>query len=165
MPVVSNTSPVLNLAIIDRLELLRRQFVDVLIPPAVLAELMADSELPGADTIRQALQAGWLRVAELRDARVAQTLALELDQGEAAAIALALELTVEIIVLDERDGRAKAKALGLQPIGLLGVLLRAKRDQQLDSVEGAMQALRRDAGFFIDDELAAAVLGEAGEGS
>ncbi len=79
MPVVSNTSPVLNLAIIDRLELLRRQFTDVLIPSAVLAELMADSELPGADTIRQALQAGWLRVAELRDARVAQTLALELE--------------------------------------------------------------------------------------
>ena len=94
----------------------------MLIPPVVLDELKADSEFPGSDTVRQALQANWLRIIELKDARVAQTLALELDQGEAAAIALALELSVEHILMDERDGRAKAKALGLQPIGLIGRL-------------------------------------------
>jgi predicted nucleic acid-binding protein len=53
---------------------------------------------------------------------------LELDQGEAAAIALALELEHRQILMDERDGRAKAKALGLQPVGVRGVLLRAKFD-------------------------------------
>jgi len=39
MPVVSNTSPVLNLAIIDQLVLLREQFGEIWIPPAVLKEL------------------------------------------------------------------------------------------------------------------------------
>lgn len=46
MPVVSNTSPVLNLAIIQQLDLLRQQFGEVLIPPAVLAELKIDSNYP-----------------------------------------------------------------------------------------------------------------------
>ena len=165
MPVVSNTSPVLNLAIINQLDFLRQQFAEVLIPPTVLAELKTDTEFPGADIVRQALQANWLRVVEVRDARVSQALALELDGGEAAAIALALEMGVEAVLMDERDGRAKAKAFGLQPVGVLGVLLRAKRDGQLDSVERAMQALRRDAGFFIDDDLFTAVLTEAGERS
>ena len=65
--------------------------------------------------------------------------------------------------MDERDGRQRAKALGLHPVGVLGVLLRAKRDQQLTSVASALQALRDEAGFFVADELASAILAEAGE--
>ncbi len=65
--------------------------------------------------------------------------------------------------MDERDGRTKAKTLGLSPIGVLGILLRAKRDGQLASVADAMQALRGQAGFFIADELFEGILTEAGE--
>ncbi len=90
-------------------------------------------------------------------------LRLELDQGEAAAIAVAIELSHTRILMDERDGRAKAKALGLQPVGILGVLLRAKLDGQIPSVGTSLQALRREAGFFIADDLYDAVLIEAGE--
>ncbi len=52
MPVVSNTSPILNLAIIGRLDLLQRQFGEVLIPTTVLLELKLETELPGVDAIR-----------------------------------------------------------------------------------------------------------------
>jgi predicted nucleic acid-binding protein len=55
MPTVSNTSPLLNLALINHLELLRQQFSSVLIPPAVLGELRTDTDLPGAESIRLAL--------------------------------------------------------------------------------------------------------------
>jgi uncharacterized protein len=47
MPVGSNTSPILNLAIIGRLDLLQQQFGEVGIPPAVQAELMLGTGLPG----------------------------------------------------------------------------------------------------------------------
>jgi predicted nucleic acid-binding protein len=163
MAVVSNTSPILNLAIIGRLEFLQQQFREVLIPPAVLSELKLNSAFPGTPDVRQALEAGWINVRKLQDDRLARVLALELDVGEAEAIALALELGVAQILLDERDGRARAKAMELQPIGVIGVLLRAKRDGNLDSVETAMQALRRDAGFFISDDLLAIALRDAGE--
>jgi predicted nucleic acid-binding protein len=110
MHVVSDTSPVLNLAIMNRLDLLRQQFGEVLIPPAILTELKPETEFPGAQVIRQALEASWLRVRKLTDVHLTRALALELDGGEAAAIALALELGARRILMDEHEGRAKAKA-------------------------------------------------------
>jgi predicted nucleic acid-binding protein len=163
MPVVSNTSPILNLAIIGQIDLLRQQFAEVLIPPAVLTELKPHVDFPGSASIHRALETQWLRVVDLKDAHLNQALMLELDGGEAAAIALALELDIRQILMDERDGRTKAKALGLQPVGVLGVLLRAKRDGALKSVEHAAQALRQEAGFFIAEDLLEAILVEAGE--
>lgn len=163
MPVISNTSPILNLAIIDHLHLLKQQFDEVLIPSEVVAELKLDSDYLGVGPVQDALRAQWLQVVELTNQKLAHALKLELDQGEAAAIALALELDHEQILLDERDGRAKAKALGLQPIGILGVLLRAKFESQIPSVETVMDRLRQDAGFFISANLYDAILIEAGE--
>jgi predicted nucleic acid-binding protein len=89
MPVVSNTSPILNLAIIGKLDLLRQQFGEVLIPPMVLQELKVDAELPGVEPIRLALQNHWLRVFELSNTDIARALRRDLDNGEAEAIALA----------------------------------------------------------------------------
>ncbi len=85
------------------------------------------------------------------------------SRSESAAIALALEQGISQILMDERDGRAKAKALGLQPVGVLGVLLRAKREGNLGSVQAAMLKLKQEAGFFIADKLYVDVLKQAGE--
>jgi predicted nucleic acid-binding protein len=153
----------LNLAIIDHLHLLRQQFEHIFIPPPVLAELKPDTGYPGVERLEQALAAAWVRVVELKENKLVQALMLELDQGEAATIALALEQGHSQILMDERDGRVKAKALGLKPVGVLGVLLRAKIEGELVSVKEAMQALRTEAGFFIADHLFEAILTEAGE--
>jgi predicted nucleic acid-binding protein len=164
MPIVSNTSPILNLAVVNHLHLLPRQFEEVLIPAEVLVELKPDSGYPGVAGIQQAQSDGWLRVVALSNIHLAQALTLELDQGEAAAIALALQLGHNRVLMDERDGRAKAKSLGLVPTGLLGVLLRAKLAGQIPSLKNVMQALRHEAGFFIDTNLFDRLLIEAGEG-
>lgn len=79
MPVVSNTSPVLNLAIIGALDLLQRQFLQVLVPTAVLAEFKLETGLPGVGPVQQALKAQWLRVIEPKDNHLIQALSLELD--------------------------------------------------------------------------------------
>ncbi len=163
MPIVSNTSPILSLAVIDRLDLLRQQFTELFIPPVVQQELNPESDLPGAGTIQQALQDGWIRVVALQDTKMAQALTLELDQGEAAAIALALELELRDILMDEREGRTRAKTLGLQPVGVLGVLLRAKQQGAIASLKVEMQALRSKVGFFIAAPLYEQLLKAAGE--
>ncbi len=163
MPAVSNTSPLLNLAIIGQLGLLRQQFDEVLIPPAVLRELQVDTELPGVEPLRVALRNNWLRVIEVSDTALARALKRDLDNGEAEAIALALQLGATTVLMDEHDGRAAAKAMGLAPVGILGVLLRAKRAGTLDSVASAMRALQQQAGFFIAADLFASILHEAGE--
>jgi predicted nucleic acid-binding protein len=151
------------LAIIDQLHLLQQQFVEVLIPPVVFAELKAGTDYPGTERIQHAPDTHWLRVVELKDDTLARALRLELDQGESAAIAIAIELSHTQILMDERDGRAKAKGLGLQPVGILGVLLRAKLAGQIPSVETSLRALKIEAGFFIANELYDGVLIQAGE--
>ena len=62
MLVVSNTSPILNLAIIDRLSLIWEQFTTVTIPKGVLEELRIGENLPGSKKILDALDAKWLQV-------------------------------------------------------------------------------------------------------
>jgi len=158
MPVVSNTSPILNLAIIDRLDLLRQQFSQIQIPPAVLDELKIDEERPGSQSIQAAIVAGWIQVQSVSNPPLVRLLRQTLDGGEAEAIALALELQAEWTLLDERDGRKVAKSLGLQVTGILGILLRAKQSGELSSLQAIIEDLTQKAGFRIAPELLAKVL-------
>jgi predicted nucleic acid-binding protein len=92
MPVVSNTSPILNLAVIGKLSPLHDQFGEILIPNAVPEELRIQEDLPGCQAIRDALKEEWLRIKEVSDKSLVRVLERELDNGEAAAIALAVQV-------------------------------------------------------------------------
>src|SRR5205809_6670839 len=111
MIVVSDTSPITALLTVGQAELLRKLFGEVVIPPAVKAEL---------DRTHSALPK-WLQVRQLRDQ--AQALAFErvVDRGEAEAIALAQELRANWLLIDERKGRRLAKEAGVRVLGLVGV--------------------------------------------
>jgi len=163
MRMVSNTSPIWNLASIERLDLLHDQCPEVLIPPEVFAELQLGSGYPATTRIQEALDTQWIQVKPLKSQHLKYALMLEVDQGEAAAIALALECKITRIIIDEADGRAAAKALGLQPTGILGILLRAKHEGKLESVKHDMERLRHEAGFFIAESLFQRILVDAGE--
>jgi len=163
MPAVSNTSPILGLAAINRLELLQKQFENILIPPAVVQELKLDTEFTGTASIRQAIKEEWIRVQTPENIHLIASLRLDLDWGEAEAIALALDKGISAIIMDERDGRTTAKAMGLSPVGVIGILLRAKKLGDVNSVSQALQALKKNVGFFISKSFEEEVLKEAGE--
>ncbi|MBW7917910.1 MAG: DUF3368 domain-containing protein [Anaerolineales bacterium] len=163
MPAVSDTSPILGLAIIGHLNLLQEQFGDIYIPQAVLAELKVTENFRGASAIQVALDNGWLRSQEIQNKPLAKSLLLELDQGEAEAITLAVDLGFEMIVMDEKIGRERARELGLKTVGVLGVLLTANKHGRISSMKNAMIALRNEVGFFISDDLYRQILKQAGE--
>ncbi|MBI5842170.1 MAG: DUF3368 domain-containing protein [Chloroflexi bacterium] len=163
MPAVSDTSPLLGLSAIGQLELLQEQFGAVFIPQAVLDELKIETGFRGTSVIQNALSDGWLEVHEIQNKPLAQALSLELDKGESEAITLAMDLSVEMIVMDERIGRERARIMGLKTVGVLGVLLNAKKRGKIDSLKSAMQDLRNEIGFFISDELYERILKQAGE--
>ena len=163
MLTISNTSPLLNLAIIGQLDLVREQFGLVFIPAAVLQELRVDEALPGSAALRQALTHGWIQVQAVEDRAPVQLLQRTLDDGEAEAIALAAQAKAAWLLLDERDGRLAAKTLGLRVTGVLGILLRAKRDGHIPSLRGAMEKLQTQAGFRIAPALFEALLRSASE--
>jgi predicted nucleic acid-binding protein len=163
MPAVSDTSPILGLAVIGHLGLLQEQFGEIFIPQTVLAELKIDANFKGASDVRLALNEGWLKLKEIQNKPLARSLSLDLHQGEAEAITLAIDLSINLLVMDEKIGRERAKDLGLKTVGVLGVLLNAKKHGRIKSLKDVMTALRNEVGFFISDNLYRQILAQAGE--
>ena len=65
--------------------------------------------------------------------------------------------------MDEREGRSLARQLGLAVTGVLGVLLRAKKNGQIKAVKPEIEALKTKARFFISPTLQTSILASAGE--
>jgi len=89
-------------------------------------------------------------------------LATGLHRGEAAAIALAREKDADALVIDERQGRTTATAMGLHVVGTLGVLVAARLRGELAAVAPEIERLR-EAGLWLSGHLIARVLAEVGE--
>lgn len=87
----------------------------------------------------------------------------DLDLGEAESIALALEESADLILLDEKEGRRAARRLGLNVIGVLGVLVEAKSKGYISKIKPFMDALRQTAGFFLAEDVYQHVLSIARE--
>jgi len=143
------------------MELLHEQFGAVFIPGAVLAELKLEQSFRWAGLLNKALSDGWLEVKPVKNLPLVKSLSLELHPGEAEALALATDLDLDMVVMDEHDGRMRARVMGLRTIGVLGILLRAKKQGNIPSLAVAMQDLRREIGFFISDDLYHFILHEA----
>jgi len=163
MPAVSNASPVFNLACVGRLELLRQQFGEVWIPSSVEAELTDIPDVEVRRTVEQAQAAGWLLARATTEADLVKLLMVDLHSGEAEAIALALETKADWLLIDEKEGRAMARRLGLRITGVLGVLLHAKKTDQIANIKQELLALRERARFFVSRDLEAEILRRAGE--
>jgi predicted nucleic acid-binding protein len=163
MLVASNTSPISNLAIIGRLHLLRSQFDEIWIPLAVRSELDQLSHQAALKEIQQAFQDGWIKLRALREDKVARLLVATLDPGESEAIALALEMSADLILVDERDGRSAAERAGLRVTGVLGVLLRAKNEGQIQLIKPEVESSRTQARFFLSARLQEKAFEIAGE--
>lgn len=82
MLVVSNTSPILNLAIVGRLSLLQQQFGTVMIPQAVLNELRIGENLPGSQAVKEAVEEGWIQVAAVRDRAIGDCTRVKPQPGQ-----------------------------------------------------------------------------------
>jgi len=160
---VSNTSPISNLASIGRLNLLRQQFDHVLIPEAVATELTSHPDPSATAAIQTAIQDKWIQIRTVRDSTLLRVLLLYLHQGEAEAIALVTEISGSIVLIDEQEGRQTASHVGCAVTGVLGILLRAKRDGQIPAVRPEIELLRSKAKFFVAKSLESSILASAGE--
>jgi len=162
MLVVSNTSPLSNLAIIGRLELVREQLGEVVIPPAVREELSLNPNSNARVALEAAMQEGWIRVMALVGP-LPPDLMLALDPGEAQALCLALQAKAGLVLLDESAARTRAARLGLQFTGALGVLRWARQTNRISSLRVEIQRLRNEARFFVSPALEKGLLISVGE--
>ncbi len=159
--VVSDTSPLINLAVIDHLWLIPKIYDQVIIPIAVFNEIVIEgAEEAGAIEVQSA---DWVSVRICTPSPLLSQLMLDLDPGEAESIALAIEIGADRILMDERKGRQIATNLSLKPVGVLGVLLRAKQEKLIPLVGPVMDRLLVEADFFIHAKLYEEVVRLAGE--
>jgi hypothetical protein len=106
---------------------------------------------------------GWLKVQYVRDGAKVQAYAQKVDLGEAEAIALAEELHADYLLMDERKGRRLAQARHLQVVGLLGVILIAKRRGLIPSARDLLSQLDEKAGVYLSNDLKSTALKSVGE--
>ena len=124
MSIVSNASPLINLARINKADLLQELYQHLIVPEAVWNEVVIEGVgQPGAEEVKGAT---WIKKQVVSNASLVQALKLELDAGEAEAIALGLEVKAEFLLMDERLGRESARHLGLRCIGLVGILIESR---------------------------------------
>ncbi len=161
MKIVCNASPLINLARIGRLGLLRELYEELIIPEAVWREVVLEGAgQSGASEVESAV---WIQRRSVRNMELVQALRQDLDAGEAQAIALSLEIRADLLLMDEHLGRDTARHLGLRYIGLIGALVEAKHRGLISAVKPDLDALRDIAGFRVKDELYTRVLEDEGE--
>lgn len=148
--VVSDTSVLMNLAAIGQLHLLRLMFVEVIIPEAVRKEMLAGGQT--APGFSEVAGGKWIQSRAVENRELVSALTGELDAGEAEAIALAKELNAALLI-DERRGAAVADRLGIFHTGLIGVLLRAKRDGHVPAVRPLLEQSTKDTSFRMSDAV------------
>ena len=149
--VVADASPLHYLILIDGADILTGLFDRVLIPGAVRDELL-HFNTPQKVKDWMAAPRNWLQVERL----LSPQSIVGLHRGEAEALQLALQTGAAGVLMDDMDGRAEARKLGLIVIGTVGLLERAA-EKELIQLPAALAKLQK-TNFFVAEELLAAAL-------
>jgi len=162
MIVIADTSVLLNLCQIGEEDLLWQLYGKILVPRTVADEFArAVKVYPGFE---QLAFPGFIQIREPGTSLNDWLDGAKLDAGESNAIALAMEIKADLLLMDERKGRAAAKQLNLSCFGILGVLLQARQKGLIQTLRPLLSRLKEKAGFYLSERQIAEVLAMAGEG-
>ncbi len=146
--IIADTSCLIIYKKIDRLGILQEMFPDLIVTTEVATEF---GELPN-----------WITIQAVIEKEQYKKLAEELGKGEASSIALALEFEECLLIIDERKGRKIAEDLGIETIGSLGILIKAKQRGVINEVREILELIDL-TDFRISQSVREAVLKQSGE--
>jgi predicted nucleic acid-binding protein len=158
-PAAVNASPLIVLARIDQIDLLRMESERVVVPATVAMEIAHR----GRDDPAARLLAthDWLDVVDTGPMHELVR-ACDLDAGESAVLSWALSHQGATAILDDLKGRRCAMRLGIRVRGTLGLILVARRRGMIPAARPVIVAVRR-AGLYLSDAVIEAALAEIGE--
>ncbi len=148
MIVVSDTTPLHYLILLDQIHLLPELLGNFVIPEIVSRELQAD-KTPVKIKAFMAEPPEWLEIVS--DTGIIDEGLLEIDAGEREAILLAEQLGADGILIDDKAGRIAAIERGIFVIGTLGVLEIAAIDGLIDFKKEISRIQR--LGFYVTKDL------------
>ena len=156
--VVSNTTPIISLLKIGKLEILKDLYDEIYIPQEVFNEIEAGKH---KKYYLNLLTFEWIKIEQIQD-RKSIAYFLDLDKGEAEAIVLATESEADLILLDESLGRFHAKHAGLRVTGTIGILVKAKKQGLISELKPLILELK-DKGVWLSESLIERILELANE--
>lgn len=151
--VVSNTTPIISLLKIGKLEILKDLYEEIYIPQEVYSEIEAGKN---KKYYLNLLEVEWIRIEQIQDKKSVAYF-LDLDKGEAEAIILATESEADLILLDEALGRYHAKHAGLKVTGTIGILIKAKKQGLISELKPLLFELR-EKGVWLSESLIERIL-------
>jgi predicted nucleic acid-binding protein len=157
MIIVANTTPIISLASIGRLDILEKLFGNVMIPEAVYQEIKAK---PGYGY--EQVDASFIEVRAIQGLLYKDFLLTQLDSGEAETIILAKEVNADFVIIDENLGYRLANNAGLTAIRTLSLLLKAKEKGHITQVKPLLDEMITK-GRWYSSAVYRAFLEKAGE--
>ena len=130
MKTVSNTTPIISLSSIGKIEILKDIFQEVIIPQAVYDEIKVKQGY-GYNEV----DLSFIKVQTIQNTEQEKILLEQLDAGEAQAIVLSQEVNADNTIIDENVGYTVAKESGLNVIRTLSILLKAKEINAISEVK------------------------------
>ena len=162
MKIVSNSSVLIALSAIGQLELIPRRFPGgIIIPEAVWNEVVETGK--GKPGSKEVGAASWITVRDISDRHLFLLLSTELDYGESEAITLSVEENADMILLDEKAARQKARRMGLTVLGTVGILIWGKRHGYIDSLQEQLEILTKKGDFRLSRTVCDHALKSVGE--
>lgn len=164
MKVICNTSPIIGLVSINRLSLLWQLFDEVVIPQAVYQELCADTKKHSSEIqeIEECINQGKISVCQIENSQIVKAMYGKLHYGELEVIVGAKEQNLTLAIIDEIAARKMASEFLVDTIGIMGILLLAKKKGIIKEIRSDMESLRMN-GYRISDKLFEQTLRKAGE--
>ena len=156
--VVADASTLIGLSRINQLKLLCELFGHVLVPEGAYDEVV-EEDMRGSERVKKAQ---YLKVEEVSDRIGVKLLLHTLGLGEAEVLVLAKEKRADLVLLDENKARKAARRAGFQVMGVLGLLVTAKRRRLIPSVEPFIKELLNQ-GFRLSRKVVERALREADE--
>jgi uncharacterized protein len=150
--VVSNSTPLIALSSIGKIDVLKKTFQTIIIPEAVYNEVVVQGKGKiGSEAIQEACT-DWISIQKVKNRDVVSVLNTVLDIGESEVIALSQEINASVVLLDNREPRRFAKKINLSVLGTLGIIKMAWMKGIIQKPVELVLELRVK-GFWLSDAL------------
>ena len=156
---IVNASPLILLAKVGQLDLLRAGVPEIIVPDVVLREVGARG--PTDPAFQEIQGTAWLKIVTAPPTPP-PVLIWNLGAGESSVLAIALTDPGCEVILDDRDARRCARALKIGSRGTLGLVVLARQIGSIPSARPVIEQLRQ-AGLYLTDDLANQTLALVGE--
>lgn len=162
MRIVSNTTPIISLIKINKLELLKELFDEVYISKGVYEELIANKAFN--EEIKLIKRSDFIKIVAVKNELAVKLLQknMGLDLGESESIVLYDESKADLLIIDEKKGRSVAKSISLNVVGTLGILLKAKDKDLIENIKPLLDKMI-DANIRISNDLYNEIINKSGE--